>query len=418
MIKFLKGSLCLLITLVGFHSSAFARDITLTMWTHNGLYVEYFNTYLDEIQAEFPDDNIAFDFQVVPDMHANSLSAIASGSEHADLLGIEVSGFGLFMVDDIIADQFIPLTDMYGDLSQWNPGKVAAWTHSNGEIYGIESEGCYIVYYYQPAILEKYGVSVPTTWDEFMETGKILAKDGVAMWLSDMRFIQPYQQAGGTFFNEDGDFEVDEALLLKVVEFLREGYDSGVINFTTDFWGQTPTVLYKSGKAVGSMMPDWYGGCCLEPAVGDTMSGQWRVAPMPKWTEDGFKTAHWGGTGFAIHKSSEGIDVAKKLLELAYFSPEGQIAKYEYFSGMPTLLSALEDPRIKDREVEFYGGQKFAEPFLAVADYSADDYQHVGRAIVDRLGIEFTQKLANGELSPQEMVDQFIESAQAELDFL
>ena len=27
------------------------------------------------------------------------------------------------------------------------------------------------VYYYQPAIFEERSLSVPTTWDEFMETG-------------------------------------------------------------------------------------------------------------------------------------------------------------------------------------------------------------------------------------------------------
>ena len=418
MIKFIKSFIYVLITLMGFHSTAFTKDVTLTLWTHNQLYVEYFGSYLDEIQASFPDDNIAFDFQVVPDMHANSLSAIASGSEHADLLGIEISGFGLFMSDDIISDNFIPLTDMYGDMSQWNPGKVAAWTHSDGEIYGIESEGCYIVYYYQPAIFDKYGISVPTTWDEFLESGKILAKDGVAMWLSDMRFTNLYQQGGGKFFNDDGDFEVDEALLLKVLNFYDDAYKSGVINYTTDFWGQTPGVLYKNGKAAGTMMPDWYNNCCLQPAVKDTQNGQWRVAPIPKWTADGYKSMHWGGTGFAIHKSSEGIDVAKKLLELAYFSYEGQIAKYEFFGGMPTLLAALQDPRIKDKTFEFYGGQKFAEPFISVADYTADDYQHVGRAIVDRVSGELTQKFAIGELSPQELLDQFTSTVQAEIDFL
>ena len=28
------------------------------------------------------------------------------------------------------------------------------------------------------------------------------------------------------------------------------------------------------------MMPDWYNNCCLQPAVADTQSGQWRVAPI------------------------------------------------------------------------------------------------------------------------------------------
>ena len=46
-------------------------------------------------------------------MATNSLTAIASGSEHTDLLGIEISGFGLFMVDDIISDNFT-IVKIYG----------------------------------------------------------------------------------------------------------------------------------------------------------------------------------------------------------------------------------------------------------------------------------------------------------------
>ena len=93
MTKLLKTSLIALLAFFGSYGSSFAKDITLSMWTHNQLYVDYFNTYLDEVQAEFPDDNITFDFQVTPDMATNSLTAIASGSEHTDLLGIEISGF-------------------------------------------------------------------------------------------------------------------------------------------------------------------------------------------------------------------------------------------------------------------------------------------------------------------------------------
>ena len=105
--KLIKSLILSLAVLVGFSSTSNARDITLSMWTHNQLYVDYFNTYLEEVQAAFPDDNITFDFQVTPDMATNSLTAIASGSEHTDLLGIEISGFGLFMVDDIISDNQI-----------------------------------------------------------------------------------------------------------------------------------------------------------------------------------------------------------------------------------------------------------------------------------------------------------------------
>ena len=126
--KIIKSLILSLVMVVGLQSTAFARDITLSMWTHNQLYVDYFNSFLEDIRAEFPDDNINFDFQVQPDHHTSSLTAIGSGTEHPDLFGIEISGFGLYMADDIISDNFLPLTDMYGDMSQWKQLKVKVVT--------------------------------------------------------------------------------------------------------------------------------------------------------------------------------------------------------------------------------------------------------------------------------------------------
>ena len=60
MVKLFKSFLISLIFVVSFNSASNARDITLSMWTHNQLYVDYFNGYLEAVQAEFPDDNITF----------------------------------------------------------------------------------------------------------------------------------------------------------------------------------------------------------------------------------------------------------------------------------------------------------------------------------------------------------------------
>ncbi len=49
--KLIKSLILSLAVLVGFSSVSNARDVTLSMWTHNQLYVDYFNTYLEEVQV-------------------------------------------------------------------------------------------------------------------------------------------------------------------------------------------------------------------------------------------------------------------------------------------------------------------------------------------------------------------------------
>ena len=48
--KLIKSLILSLAVLVGFSSASTARDVTLSMWTHNQLYVDYFNTDLEEVQ--------------------------------------------------------------------------------------------------------------------------------------------------------------------------------------------------------------------------------------------------------------------------------------------------------------------------------------------------------------------------------
>ena len=43
-----------------------AGEVTLTMWTHDGLYVQFFNARAEEWQERYPDIDFTFEFEVVP----------------------------------------------------------------------------------------------------------------------------------------------------------------------------------------------------------------------------------------------------------------------------------------------------------------------------------------------------------------
>ena len=52
MMKLIKSLILSLVFIVGFQSTASARDITLSMWTHNQLYVDYYNSFLEDIMSD------------------------------------------------------------------------------------------------------------------------------------------------------------------------------------------------------------------------------------------------------------------------------------------------------------------------------------------------------------------------------
>jgi hypothetical protein len=55
------------VLLLGIGSIASAQsEVTLTAWTHDQLYIDYFNSRLEEWEGMHSDTSFTYDFQIVP----------------------------------------------------------------------------------------------------------------------------------------------------------------------------------------------------------------------------------------------------------------------------------------------------------------------------------------------------------------
>lgn len=403
-----------------------ARDVTLTMWTHDGLYVEFFSARAEEWQENYPDINFTFDFQVVPRVMDVVLTNLAAGEEIPDLLGIEQGSFPRFMQGGIIESKFLNLREGLGeDYDRIVKGRWTPYTYQGG-IYGVDSSLSSVVYYYQPAILEAHGLDVPTTWGEFMAAGATLAEEDIAMAaLLDHGglFMMYLLQRGGEIFDENSEFvlgeEANRQAALDVFELFREGLDSGV--FTTflsgEFWGPSPITAFREGRLVGAIMPDWYSDYILKPQAED-MAGLWRITPMPTW-DDGMshKTTVWGGTGFAVSRDNENAELAWELLQYAYVTEESQIKRFEEIAYYPTMPSAFSNERVIGLEDPYYNNQKPGEVYAQIVDDVPIWYQSVFRAAFEeQMATEMASFFA-GEISAEEALDNVIWFVEDEIAF-
>ena len=71
---------------------------------------------------------------------------------------------------------------------------------------------------------------MPTTWDEYLETGAALAEEGIAMsYITDHggMFMMYLLQRGGAIFDQHGEFvlpeEENRTIAIEVLNLLREG---------------------------------------------------------------------------------------------------------------------------------------------------------------------------------------------------
>lgn len=416
---------CLL--LIGLGTAVHAQtEVTLTAWTHDQLYLDYFTSRLPEWEALHPDISFTYDFQVISNAPDAYIQALAAGEPLPDLLGIEQGGFPNFMKNGIVADTFVDLTDIVAPVrDQYAEGRFTIYSYM-GRLYALESSLTASVYYYQPAIYEANGLEVPTTWEEALEVGAALHAAGSAFSVAtnDGNWFQMMlNQRGAQMFDADGNFvlgdETNRPLAIEVATLIQTGVANGTffVVLGGDMWsGVTIPTAYHDGSLAGQVMPDWWSGCCLKPGVED-MAGQWAVTTPPRWEGGGSGTLVWGGTGWAVTKNSPNAELATEFLTMMYLGAESQIQRFEQIGMFPTMIEAANDPRVAGLADPFYGGQAVGEVLASLVPevpvwYQSPFRSNAASAVADNL-----PGLFDGSLTPEVFVDTVIQLTQDAIDF-
>jgi ABC-type glycerol-3-phosphate transport system substrate-binding protein len=402
-------------------------EITIEMWTHDALYTQFFQKRVDKLNAENPDRTIILEAQEMPEPITSFISAYVAREELPDLIGVEQGFFPILMEDDIVEDVLVDLTDRIGDrYDEFVEGRWALYTH-NDRIYGVESALSAAVHYYQPAIFEEHGVEIPTTWEEYVAAGRELAEAGVSIGIMDNDssglFSMMFLQRGGQFFDQDANLVFGEGEnrehAIAVLETLRELIDSGALLdvLGNEFWGSTIPTAFSEGRVAGIVAPDWYNTSVLQPGVED-MAGEWRVAPMPVWSDvsDSYATSVWGGTGFAVTQASEHPEVVWELINDAYMTLDGQLDRYETIGFYPTMYEALDHPQVSDQEHSFFGGQNIGQVLADVALETPPLWQSPARPFLLEALINNLSRFIDGQISPEEFVDSVVTSTEADAE--
>jgi len=419
-------ALCLGLLSFGIMTAGAQAEVTLSAWTHDQLYLDYFNSRLEEWEAAHPDTKFTYDFQMISNAPEAYLQALAAGEPVPDLLGLEQGQFPNFMKNGVIAENFVDLTDVIGeDRDKYAEGRFSIYSYE-GRIYALESSLTASVYYYQPAIYEKAGVEVPTTWDEVLVAGEKLAAVGSSFGFvtnDGSQFQMMLNQRGVAIFDENANFvlgaEENRAKAIEVAKLIQDGVKNGTffVVLGGDVWsGVTIPTAYREGRLAGTLMPDWWSTCCLKPNVED-MAGQWAIAKPPVWSDGGFGTLVWGGTGWAVNSKSPNSEIALEFLTFMYLGKESQIQRFEKINMFPNMLEAAADPRVTELADPFYGDQKIGEVYSELANEVPVWYQSPFRSNFNTAAADNLPLLFDGTMTPEAFVDEVIRLTQEAIDF-
>jgi len=372
--KLVGGVLVLifLFSLFSLSTVSFSKEkITISMWTHDNLYVEFFTRRGKEWATKHPEYKFKFDFVRIPyeQLWPKVLTTLAAGAGAPDLVGIEISAFSRFMKHNIAETALVDLTPLIGEekdkFLRWEPYTF------KGKIYGVESAFCPVVYYYRKDIFDNAGIKTPIeSWDDFVRVGQKLSAQGkymAAVATNDVtHFMELFMQQEGLLFDEEGNLCLDDPRAVKALRLLVDGVEKKILWPTTDFYGAPHFAALKENKVVGDFMPDWWSVYLLKPNVPE-QKGLWKIQLLPAWEKGGKRTSTWGGTGFAITKQSKHVDLVWDFLHYAYMTKENQVKRFLEIQYFPTMIEAIKDPRVINYSDPYYGNQKIGAVFAEAA---------------------------------------------------
>lgn len=334
------------------------KPVTITFWT--------WTAGAEAAAAEFnkthPD--IQVQFSQIPggaDGYSKISNAIKAG-DAPDVTTIEYNMVPEFASQGYLED----LTASSGDLVEKSfPEGVRNLVTFGGKTWSVPFDATPQVYFYRKDLFEKYGVTVPKTWDEYRAAAeKIKAADPKAR-IGSFPTDAPMEaalswQAGAKWFQiKDGAWkpDINDAASQKVANFWQ-----GMLKDDLVFNYGAGTPEENKSKADGTsasiLGAAWSGGGMIS-AMPD-LKGKWGVAPIPNWGTPA--SGMYGGTSFAVTKGSKHAKAAAEFIEWVTTDPAAMTARISALKNPSSTLPAnpaMAEVAAKAFDTSYFGGQDF-----------------------------------------------------------
>ncbi len=336
-------------------------NVKLTMWswaTNLSQVVAIWNKAHPEIQVSV--SNVA---QGDPQV-AKVLTATKAGNA-PDIFHAEYQSLPVYVAAGAASD----LTDLYtavkGKYSQ------SAWdlVSFGGKPYGMPQDVAPMGLFYRVDLFKQYGLTVPTTWDEFASTAKELHQKDAKRYLTTFSSGDPgwfaglSEQAGAQWWTNKGSdwtVAINDAATSKVSDYWSGLVSSGVVQGQPMY-----TPQWNSAMSNGTLLawPSAVWGAGVLEGVAPSTKGKWQLAPMPQWTAGANATGFWGGSSDAISTKTKHRAEAIEFLTWLNTSTESVDALISIGGLYPASLGGQSSPELAKAPV-FMPNQK---DYFAVA---------------------------------------------------
>ncbi|WP_344441369.1 ABC transporter substrate-binding protein [Agromyces soli] len=216
----------------------------------------------------------------------------------------------------------------------------------NGKTYCLVNDVSQMVLWYNADLMAQFGYEVPTTWDEYADLGKRVAKEHPGYLIgsagSSFMYHSFFRAAGCPLQDVTGENEVHidatDPNCVAVAEMLDELIAAGVVS-NLDLWSPELTTLAQEGKVLMHPGASWFGEFVFRPEASWAFGeGTLAAAAYPKWSgADEAYSANAGGGTYIVSKHAANLDAAVDIATWMATSSEYQATAPTYPAYTPVL---------------------------------------------------------------------------------
>jgi multiple sugar transport system substrate-binding protein len=285
-------------------------------------------------------------------------NAIKAGSGVPDIAQVEYYALPQFALGGSLAN--LGSDGLGSDQSQFSSG-VWSSVNSGGELVGLPQDTGPMALFYNKTIFDKYGLTVPATWAQYVADAKKLhaanPKEYITNDTGDPGFTTSMIWAAGghpyvTSGTKNVTIDLSDPGTQKFVNMWSPLVSGGLVAPIPSWSTQWYTGL--SNGDIASLVTGGWMGVDLETGVTGG-SGQWRVAPIPQWTAGATADSENGGSSDAVLSASKNQLAAAAFLQ---WVSTGQGAQISASTGdFPASTAILNSSSFLGVKPAYFGGQ-------------------------------------------------------------
>ena len=273
--------------------------------------------------------------------------------------------------DYVIAGRVADISAYVGDQASQYTASSWASVSFNKKVYGIPNGIGPGGLMYRTDILAKYGIPVPTTWDDYLTAARKLHAADPKVYIANMspsefgQWSQEIQQAGSSWYGISGNswtVGVNDAGSQLVAKRWQKLLDEKLV--TTDtMWTPQYWADVNSGKIATISYAVWFPSVLASNAK--KTSGKWTVAPLPV-NAGSTSSGDSGGAADVVLKGAKNPQAAAKFISWLNGAVAAQKTMITTGGIFPSSKNGLASPALL-APVPFFNGQIINKVFMESA---------------------------------------------------